>query len=755
MEPSDAAEGLFILKERKKVKTTKRVHIADVNNELDTSNKEDIDLEVVDRIFTKVRVEYNSTTNSTFDMYEQASKIVTMLKEVDTTLRLVSMVNKRNKIASMEELEGKKQFEEFFSMEDYFMESRKMGQIHIIFQIESSLSITEMKLTSVNMSEKLVELGAWLKAHTFATNRIVSAGFITKKHTSLTNRVDYENNLTTLIRESIRSNNNIPSLQREKLISEVYIEVNNKVIINNNKVTDGKGKEKITTLALEVKTDTKNKEIIIETLTKLKLCEIKYGKYCPYDMLKTDNELFNAILIENNKYLEEFRMIPINGVHIDVLNTMIKSPVASRLKVEMVSIRELMCSPHYDEADTEFYPIHSIERNTKSVEYGKWFVITTKENYETAKEMLENSFETLCKTSKEYELHLNDNENYRKGIITIKKNRSEDYNEYAEYMRSNMSVDVSPSKTNKRHQTPTNKRKKFIVYTYKSEDFPNELEAASNKSKTTKKWGTTSQQETAGTYSSASSVTSYKTTASISTNKAETNSNIDRLEKLIAEQGKMMIDHTTRLVAEVKEELIDHKNETKVNVDKLTRLIEILMNQVKHSWQNPTLNAGLGIARLQNKEYSTDLTIQNSSYNNNNNINSNNNQNSNRQVGILQNNSNKIVAKNKRPINNINNSTNNNLMDITQVIDKENFDTENILDGTQSKHNALNNSSFMDTTAFEQFDDQLECEIDATDLGQNTLNFSAIENTDLQQNEQGYDQSKAGGHQKSDVPLCR
>lgn len=514
MSANESINDAFTLVEQKRVKATKRLQIDDNINISIDNNTIDGNPESSPRIITKVRVEYRTVTGTQFPSHDEARAIMTLLKQADPTIAVISMVKSHQKISRVEDIpHNKKYFEDFFKMESYFKPNNKSGQTHVIFKLESLKTLQDMKNDSSDLISNLKERGAFLKAHVFATNRIVPAGFIILKHHAFTNKLEYDTKVTNIIKAAVKERKEIGSLKREQISNDIFIETTTKSIVNGNKADDGSINGKITTLALEVKSDKNNKELVIDILAKIKWDINTYGTFVPYDMVNTNNRQFNKCLSQHNRYINNLRMLPVSGLHEEVLDATIDTPTACAINKNRITIRELMMGPFPDtENGGLVYPIIAIEKTSKTIELGKWSILTTIEHFELTRSILENLLQTACSDTPEYKNHLSNTINFSNGISTTKVVRSDAYNNYVNSLGDDFVSDDNSSETHRSIKSVNRRRRKQIIYKYTPSVFPPMNQSTPVKTsprKTSKAWQ--------GTETTRRSVCSNNTVVSNST----------------------------------------------------------------------------------------------------------------------------------------------------------------------------------------------------------------------------------------------
>jgi hypothetical protein len=149
-------------------------------------------------------------------------------------------------------------------------------------------------------------------------------------------------------------------------------------VVHPIKDANGRVTRKMHTFALEVKCEKHRTRFLRDLIFNADLDTEKFGRFIPYAMKWKETTYAQAVSSQNT-FLHESMMIPIFGLHEDVLNE-----VSEGKTIMQWALEATVKGKSYHGRDILIHPIKSIERTSRTRALGKWHLMTKKHLEEAA-----------------------------------------------------------------------------------------------------------------------------------------------------------------------------------------------------------------------------------------------------------------------------------------------------------------------------------------------------------------------------------
>ena len=341
------------------------------------------------RFTGKIRAEFAvSGRIGKFNAAVEAKKLFVQMIRVEPDIVFKSDSDGRITFRKISEFPtGENKFKEFFTVTPH-TRNDGTGKIHINFQIESKKRLAFLK-RDATFFNYLRENKIWVTEHKYETHSLQSIGFIVKKSPNLTNRPEFETEIGAALNEFMEcaideGTGHNHALDGREFIPTLEIVSKNVVHV----LRDGDQKTGVMeTHALEVRCEKSKAAAIASLMTSAGLDEHKFGEFIPYEWARTENELYKKKIKEQNKYMAEIFVIPVFGLHRDVIGSVTEGVAKGQefdsFKNQMLNATINVTDENEDVVRTE-HVFSGIEPTQRTDDLGKWFFLTTKANEETA-----------------------------------------------------------------------------------------------------------------------------------------------------------------------------------------------------------------------------------------------------------------------------------------------------------------------------------------------------------------------------------
>ena len=437
---------------------------------------------------------------------------------------------------------GETKFKEFFTVTPHTRNDGS-GRIHVNFQIESKNRLAVMKRDS-SFFGFLRESKIYLSEHKYETHALQSIGFIAKKSPVLTNRPQFEEDIGKALNEYMKCAVDEGAEAGVVIDGREFtpaLEIVSKNVVHVTR----EGEKKtgvITTQALEIRCEKSNAYQLSKLLCAANLPDNKFGKFVPYGMAKSETDVYKNMIKAHNKHCGDMVVIPVFGLHRDVLNTIVE-PVDEKgdSDILMTMLEEAGNFEEGKEGGSvrADYIFTAIESTQRSDDLGKWFFLTTKSNENTANEIIDSFLIPRAMDTIAYKDHLNDSDSFQQGIRrTNKANRS--FTNYAAALRENMIPD-DPKEDKQQKQNNIKKRRQILIEFGDSQEFPElpKTKATTNRRQSkSKEAGETPKDQHISSTGSITSTTQCTNTSEFDAFKNSVQAQIDMLKLQLVEMEK-------------------------------------------------------------------------------------------------------------------------------------------------------------------------------------------------------------------------
>jgi hypothetical protein len=407
------------------------------------TNHADIDANLTEngdnrRFRSKMRAEFTVNSNDMLNC-NKMKLFVQAFKHYDNDIIISSIEDKHFKIRSPNDVPSTKtQFVELFPMEEY--KRNKATCVHVFFTLESNTRIDMFK-KDVKFMQFLEHNKIFLSEHKWESLRIYSVGMFTKMLYNVTYRMDFESKIQQVINEKMKEEHeknelekaNITSTEMEELFEDDDDNASTKTEHAKNEAYDIPQIDIITKSAihyhrdkynriqgsplrssvLELRCDKKHAEIIQNILKDANLPEKTFGKFSPYDITSNNPTLLYNLLVENNIFHNDAKVITLFGLHESVLKSTIQNPYN---QTETVTASEILNDFYWKISETESFSVPILtERSRRSTDSGKWYFVTNEQGYPALRHLLEQLITAWVNTP-EYINNKSVNESFKRGI---------------------------------------------------------------------------------------------------------------------------------------------------------------------------------------------------------------------------------------------------------------------------------------------------------------------------------------------------
>ena len=490
----------------------------------------------------KIRAEFAvSGRIGKFSAAIEAKKLFTQMIRVDPDIVFKSDSDGRITFRKISEFPtGENKFKEFFTVTPH-TRNDGTGKIHINFQIESKKRLGFMK-RDVTFFNYIRDNKIWLVEHKYETHELTSIGFIVKKSPTLTNRPQLESDIGEALNEYMKSaieEGDVNGISLDGREFTPTLEIGNKNVVHV--LRDGSTKTGIMeTQALEIRCERSKAITISKLLCAAELPENKFGTFVPYGMAKTENDVYKKMINEQNKFLTDVTVIPVFGLHRDVIGSVMPGynedqdddTMRNQLLEVEVEAREAADNAMTADVENVFLAIEPTQRTD---DLGKWFFLTKKRNKEYANRFIDEfviakgSALLACKD------HVNDGDSFKQGIRRA-NTPSTAFKNYAEALRNSaFSDDDVQEQEGQAVHNPygTKKRKQIIINFEDKEDFPALKTKSGNSANNGQKKSTATKSNT------TQKTSAKKVTVVLPSQQTPNNGRVNNDSEYIAEKNAM------------------------------------------------------------------------------------------------------------------------------------------------------------------------------------------------------------------------
>ena len=438
------------------------------------------------RFTGKIRAEFAvSSRIGKFNVAIEAKKLFTQMIRVDPDIVFKSDSDGRITFRKISEFPaGENKFKEFFTVTPH-MRNDGTGKVHVTFQTETKQRIMAMKRDSTFFNY-IRENKIWITEHKYKTHALQSIGWITFKSPELTNKPMLESDIGKELNEYIKcaideGDDGIVLDGRELTPT---LEICGKRVVHVVREGDKKVRT-VETQALVIRCERSKAMQLNKLLYSANIDTERCGTFVPYQMAKTDSDVFEKYIHEHNKYVADIAVIPVFGLHWDVIETIVDGRKESnnaaplRQQLLLAKVKTL-----YDErVDVESLFL-AIEPTQRTDDLGKWMFLTKKHLEETANKTIDNYLLDRAVKTPAYKNHLNDNDSFKQGIRRTNR-PSNAFTSYTAAMRAsaNPQADSDDEGVGNKYTGNYKKRKQLMINYDEKEEFP----ALPTTTKTTKK----------------------------------------------------------------------------------------------------------------------------------------------------------------------------------------------------------------------------------------------------------------------------
>jgi hypothetical protein len=241
------------------------------------------------------------------------------------------------------------------------------GRLVVGIRLSSKKKLGFFKKNGTDLMAYMREQDIWLVAHKHKTMIVQRVGFILGKCPDHTNKHTYEVALT----EELENFMNKDKSDRDKCKAPTFEVVKSKVV---HPVKDAIGRvvKKIHTFALEVKCEKHRTRFLRDLIVQADIDANKFGRFIPYAM-KWKETTYAQMVSSQNAFLHESLMIPIFGLHEDVLKEEIEGKT-----IKQWALDSTVKGKTHNGRDANIHPIMAIERTNRTKTLGKWKLMTRK-----------------------------------------------------------------------------------------------------------------------------------------------------------------------------------------------------------------------------------------------------------------------------------------------------------------------------------------------------------------------------------------
>ena len=431
----------------------------------------------------KIRAEYiHKGRNGAFKASAEAKQLCGHLLRIDPKISFKNENDTSLSFNKMANFPAGNKFKEFFATTTYTRNDGS-GKVHLNFIIESEMSIAAFK-GDMTFMKFIRERKIWITEHKYETNELQAIGYIVNKSPVLTHRPQLEQDIASAFTEYIER-----ACDEDKDYKYIPdMEIGTKKIVHV--LREGNKKTGVMeTQALEVRCEKAHARRLKHLFFNADLSENHYGKFVPYEIIKSEQSVVKSLINEHNKFLSEIAVLPIFGIHEDVLTSIVDGLKEHDKKGQLFQkIQEIELTKEDEDTGkvTKENAILSIEQTLRTDDLGKWFLIFKKENAEHVNNLIDRYLIPTAEKTDAYKNHRNDNESYKLGVRRTNKTNT-NLQSYVETLRESLKHEVTEN-TGKYDKYDYTKKRKTIQIEYDTE-FPelNPANKRKNQQQTTKK----------------------------------------------------------------------------------------------------------------------------------------------------------------------------------------------------------------------------------------------------------------------------
>ena len=296
-----------------------------------------------------------------FDVGKAINQIVNAMYLVHRDITFLTDEDNPSSFSTMAEFTMEEnKFQSFFITET--ITTKTSAKIVVGMRFKSTYTVALFK-RSHNFLRYLSDNHAYLYTHKFKTLRLSKLGFIVGKSPILTWRPAYEIKLRTVIANQLQLIDNDEVSEDDIPIFETTTRTLHH--------TDPEKGSKWSTYAIEIVCEASNVRRLLEILHATRLNARSQGTFVPHHLARTDPTLYRQQLVNQNKYLNQLRMIPVFGLHPDTLAANISQDD------DDTTLFQYLKTTVIKQDDHEPFLFQAIEMTNRSFDKGKWFFWST------------------------------------------------------------------------------------------------------------------------------------------------------------------------------------------------------------------------------------------------------------------------------------------------------------------------------------------------------------------------------------------
>ena len=424
------------------------------------------------RFTGKIRAEFIvSGRKGNFKAAAEAKKLFEQMIQVDNDIVFKSDTDGRitfRKISEFPSIESK--FKEFFTVTSY----DKQGKIHVNFQIESKKRLAAMKRDSTFFNY-LRESKIWLVEHKYESHALKSIGFVVKKSPTLTNRPQFEAEIGKALNEFVQTaidEGDEGGITLDERQLTPTLEISGKTV--RHVVREGEVKVgTLETNALEIRCEANKADRLKKLLCTADLPSHKFGMFVPYELARTESKVYEGLIREQNKYMAEVTVIPVFGLHTDVIESISRGQtefddddtIKNQLENMEISVRT-------DDGTEELENIFmAIEPTQRTEDLGKWLFLVKRDKVKVANDIIDKFLIPRATETIAYGNHKDDSDSFKLGIRRANK-QSQAMQSYAAALRESIQQEHSNDDHTHDKQNKNTKKRRQIQIEFDVEEFP-------------------------------------------------------------------------------------------------------------------------------------------------------------------------------------------------------------------------------------------------------------------------------------------
>jgi len=275
-----------------------------------------------------------------------------------------------------------------------------VGRIHLHFRLSHTYDIETLK-ENRSFLHYLQTQRIWLTPHYFRDTNIATAGFIFMKSPGMTHLVDYLKSLKLYLlrQESLKRpapatpdssddeatepiNNQEQSLPRWTSIDNLpHLELMRRSLTIRPPSSDQDAKT-LQVPVLELKCDQEHLATVREALLKSKLPVRQYGVFVPPSFFNEERAAVYKTAQRHIQFVTRLKVIPVSGIHPSLLDMKTTTPEGNSQSFLTQVLNEKFTPENNTKPPT--YLFASIEASNLKTKTGKWYFLTTDEQYKSA-----------------------------------------------------------------------------------------------------------------------------------------------------------------------------------------------------------------------------------------------------------------------------------------------------------------------------------------------------------------------------------